>query len=424
MKIKNILLLSLLALSFASCSKEDDPGIEQQEPVDAVVSFIAKATTQPGTKAEGTPTDTKIYSLNAYIADKDGNVVGYGRTGAIEGENGFSSDKTVDRIEGILVKIVPNLNATYQAVLIANIVECQVKKLNEIVEKAGLNKAIGKYAAGEKALPMVRTLDISGLEESKKQGDVYVTNNWIDNAGGAVKETAEATTAVELTRMLARVTVNKITVNLSGYQPIEGQQATFKLETLSLVNVRSGADLELKGIGAYVKGYQSDQYVFKPQDTGWIIPSDGNGNLDGVGNVIKGAIVSGLSKTIINVEAVNQHEYSAADLGFIRYIFPNGAKVDSDVQNLYETGLVIGGKFQRAPGYPEELKHFRVYLRDSNASDALRRVVANTSYSLDITISGEGSGDENHPQDNLDIKVTITAEGWKPMEQEEVVTPQ
>ena len=86
--------------------------------------------------------------------------------------------------------------------------------------------------------------------------------------------------------------------------------------------------------------------------------------------------------------------------------------------------MVIGGKFQRAPGYPEELKHFRVYLRDSNASDALRRVVANTSYSLDITISGEGSGDENHPQDNLDIKVTITAEGWKPMEQEEVVTPQ
>lgn len=228
MKIKNILLLSLLALSFASCSKEDDPGIEQQEPVDAVVSFIAKATTQPGTKAEGTPTDTKIYSLNAYIADKDGNVVGYGRTGAIEDESDFNAEKTVDRIEGILVKIVPNLNAKYQAVLIANIADCQVKKLNEIVGKAGLDKAIGNYAAGDKALPMVRTLEISGLKESEKQGDGYVTNNWINNADdGVVKRTAEETEAVELTRMLARVTVNKITVNLSGYQPIEGQQATF-----------------------------------------------------------------------------------------------------------------------------------------------------------------------------------------------------
>lgn len=423
MKIKNILLLSLLALSFASCSKEDDPGIEQQEPVDAVVSFIAKATTQPGTKAEGTPTDTKIYSLNAYIADTDGNVVGYGRKGAIEGESGFSSDKTVDKIDGILVKIVPNLNATYKAVLIANIADCQVKNLNEIAGKAGLDKAIEKYAAGDKALPMVRTLNISGLKESEKQNGVYVTNNWIDNAGGAVKDTQGAATAVELTRMLARVTVNKITVNLSGYEPIEGQQATFKLETLSLVNVRSGADLELKGIGAYVKGYQSSQYVFKPQDTGWIIPSDGNGNLEGAENVTKGAIVPGLSGSI-SASAENTKTYSAADLGFTRYIFPNGAKVDSDVQNLYETGLVIGGKFQRAPGYPEELKHFRVYLRDSNASDALRRVVANTSYLLDITISGEGSGDENHPQDNLDIIVTITAEGWEPMEQEEEVTPQ
>ena len=191
--------------------------------------------------------------------------MGYGRTGAIEDESDFNAEKTVDRIEGILVKIVPNLNAKYQAVLIANIADCQVKKLNEIVGKAGLDKAIGNYAAGDKALPMVRTLEISGLKESEKQGDGYVTNNWINNADdGVVKRTAEETEAVELTRMLARVTVNKITVNLSGYQPIEGQQATFKLETLSLVNVRSGADLELKGIGDYVKGYQSNQYVFEP----------------------------------------------------------------------------------------------------------------------------------------------------------------
>lgn len=435
MKIKNILLLSLSLLVFASCSKDDDGTVVQREPVDAVVSVKAVATSQK-TKAEGKVIGNEefIQTLTAYVFDKDGNLAG---TGTKTAENDKSS---VGDIDGILIRITPGSDGitsadNYKMVLLANtnVASMSIKSLTDLKNATGLGNAIGTYKVGTSYMPMVSDeLILSGIKKSEKNASGnWTTNNWASKGGGAVKESSDDATEIPLTRMLARVEVSSVTVNLKdGLTAYEG--ATFNLKTIALMNVRTNADYTLKGIGDYVKGYQSDGYKYFPEgaDSGWWLPVDKDDNVaeDGKTGTETCAVVEELSQEYdFGADgAFNEEtEYVFGDPiknptvknpAFYRYIYPNSTK-ESGAK--FETGLVVGGEFVFQGG-KKATKHFIVILRDPKG---IREVLPNTVYQVAVYIQGEGSEDENHPQKTTEVTATITVKDWEEIKQFEDLGP-
>ena len=440
MKIKNILLLSLSLLVLASCSKDDDGTVVQKEPVDAVISVMATAVLQK-TKAEGAVIGKEefIQTLTAYVFDSKGVLAGSGTATSL-------GNNSVSEIEGILIKITPGSDGitsadSYKMVLLANtnVASMSIGSLDDLKKATGLGNAIGTYKVGTSYIPMVSDeLTLSGIKKSERNASGnWTTNNWASKGGGAVKESSAEATEIPLTRMLARVEVSSVTVNLkdgltgSGNVAYEG--ATFNLKTIALMNVRTNADYTLKGIGDYVKGYQSDGYKYFPDgaDSGWWLPVDKDNNVAENGQ-------TGSETCDVVKELSQEYDFGAAGAfneeeeyvfgdpisnpavknpAFYRYAYPNSPKASGA---KYETGLVVGGEFVFQGG-KKATKHFIVILRDPKTG--IREVLPNTVYQVAVYIQGEGSEDENHPQKTAEVSATITVKAWDPIKQEEDLGP-
>lgn len=418
MKIKNIIWIFLAALSFASCTKDNEGDNIPQEPVDAVISLTAVASNQK-TKADANTVgrmEDWIKSLNAYVfKNTTGELAGYKRV------EDLSLQSRISEIDGILIKIVPGADGKsteqFTLVLLANIGDQTFNSLNDLKKATSLGGKLADYKVGSSFLPMVsEILTFTGVKKSEKNpSGGYTTNNWVNDGGGTVAEIKNEATEVRLTRMVSRVEVDEVSINLSG---TDYEGSTFSLKTIALVNVRTGVDVLRQGIGSYVKGYQSTGYNYIPvKDKGWWIPTT-------AAETYTTTLEPSLSQSytfagIANGEYTFDEYNASTNPQFFRYVFPN-AKISAGAE--YETGVVVGGIFKYQSG-KEALKHFIVKLNDPNASDKSPEVLANTVYKLKISIEGEGSEDENHPQETAGIKATITVKDWEVIEQNENLPP-
>ena len=84
---------------------------------------------------------------------------------------------------------------------------------------------------------------------------------------------------------------------------------------------------------------------------------------------------------------------------------------------IYETGLILVVEFKNAAGV-KSTKHMRVLLKDNGADD-VPEVLMNHVYKLNITITGEGSANEDDIRLNAHISAKIEVAPWNVIEQNE-----
>lgn len=421
MKLRNIFLASLAVCTMASCSKDNDGIDTPKAPVDAYVSFSATALTQqskatvPVGDVEGLNIKNEkiIKTLRAYIfRATDGVLAGQGE---VRAEN-MQDNSSVETIGHIVVKVTPEADETaatadqFVAVLLANTEDVSIGNLSDL-ENSTLTKSIENYTPGVSFLPMVSSkIYFTGLIPYDKEKDIH-RENWAPQGGTAgspvqVKYSSdEALTVptdydkVKLNRLVARVQVEALTFNIKENY----ENATFELDTISLVNVRSKASFDA-GVGDYVKGYQSPGYAEVQK---WICP----------GSVVKKELAQEFDSKYADIKDAGKtfnfntdNNYKADK--FYCYAFPNAPKTDG----TYETALLITGKFQRNSAAPVETKNFRVILKDKDKS---AEVLANTVYKLTVNVTGEGSKNEDNIELNAHVAATIEVAPWNVIEQNE-----
>nr|WP_129729842.1 fimbrial protein [Parabacteroides goldsteinii] len=432
MKLRNLFLSMLAVCVCASCSKDDDSIKGPVEPVDAYISIAATSLTQ--TKAAlptlregstdvtpktdiGSDDEKFISTLTAYVFKNEEGDQSLSTIGTAKSENGQS----VTEIKHIPIKVTPDQtdptkpsSSKFIVILVANGKLLTPKNLEEFktltltddistcIDKKRL-PMVSELIPCEELIPIVKGAGEDGASTS------YV-ENWVTKDGKVVSVKDQSTdpsskpdnvTPVELTRLVARVQVDKITFNYPD------ELAQFELENLSIVNVHSTSTFE-EGNGEYVKGYASDKY--SPADK-WISENSS----------MKKNLAQAYEKCILgkgqgdhdnldwSVEAIKS-EYPQ----FISYAFSNPENVD------HKTALLISGKFIRNSNAPDvkETRNFRVFLDDPKDSEG-PMVKRNHIYKLNVTITGEGSSNEDKIELNAHVSAEITVANWSIIEQTE-----
>ena len=406
-------MASLALLTFASCSKDDGNEPEKpKEPVDAVFSIQLS---DLATKAiggvddginEGTINEKYIKTLNTYVfkqgtSSETSTIVAYKRSEAkgADGENG------IRQVEDIIVKVVPNSDYTTSAdqfimVMVANIDDKSFNTLEDL-EKATLKDDITLFN-GEKfvSLPMVsETIKFGNLYPSKKAEDGTWTpvKNWVRSDGTVYKTEVEGPDEIKLIklkRLVARVQIDKIIINMSDRYP----GASFRLLNMSLANVRAETTMQV-GQGAYLKGYQSPNFD-EVTGKGIIIPDNGS-------NVKACFTKEFTDPTYYSKKELFDEENTALEgKTFSRYVFTNIKSGDTG----YDTGILLSGYFKASNKVENEgeLRHFWISLNKGGEV----KVLPNTIYRLLVTINGEGSKNEDNPELTAGVTADITVADW------------
>lgn len=426
MKLRSLFLSTLVVCAFASCSKDGDGIKGPVEPVDAYISVAATALPQVRSKAEEDTekknNETFINELHAFVfkvpaenaGEEEMTLVGQQKVSA-------DADKSVSEIKHIIVKVTPDMvnpNSPsadqFKLVLVANPGKDLSPTTLDDLRKAVLTKSIEQYPFSSKPyLPMVSdVINVKGLVPSKITEGTTTTyrENWVDNERVTASEPADTDEetskpsgagTISLTRLVARVQVEQIVSTIESNYP----GATFQLTNLALVNVRPLATME-GGKGGdtyeYVKGFESDNY--KPIQE-WIYPGF-------TGAAIADEFRTSLSHSYENKDIIFSKDYNSWQPGddsedkFYSYAFPNST-------DKYRTALLITGIFKRrAADKNGEIKNFRVILQDKDKGEQIE-VLRNNVYKLNITISGEGSSNEDKIELNAHVSATIETEKWQ-----------
>lgn len=440
MKLRNIFLASLAVCTMASCSKDETIDYSQMGPVDAYVSLAATSAIQ--TKAtvdtEGNELLTGekyINSLTAYVFKQtDGALAGVKHLTVEEAnktDNGkmLVGDFGLKAINHIVVKVTPNAEGTsstdqFTAVIVANCEQLNVSSLTDLKSKtiATALTTPADVKDGKAYLPMASDeINFGGLVPNIVVNGVTstYTENWLNGASIYGQESSadpegipeQVTSSISLKRLVARVQVEKLIFNLEDQYP----GASFKLTNLALVNVRPTSTVEI-GNGQYVKGYKSAAYAVSQK---WISPSS--------------TFASALGKTYTyeavtgNNQEVNFNDASHSDDKFCVYAYSNEVVPAEQIaaeapytndNNIYQTALLIAGKFKRSQEVTGdgEVRHFRVLLKDGTNPV---KVLANHVYKLTVTITGEGSPNEDEIRLNTHVAATIEVAPWNVIEQTE-----
>ncbi|WP_075555942.1 fimbrial protein [Parabacteroides timonensis] len=431
MKLRNLFLSTLVVCVCASCSKDDDSIKGPVEPVDAYISIAATSLTQ--TKAAlptlregstdvtpktdiGSDDEKFISTLTAYVFKNEEGDQSLSTIGTAKSENGQS----VTEIKHIPIKVTPDQtdprkpsSSKFIVILVANGKLLTPKNLEEF-KSLTLTDDISTCITN-KRLPMVsESISCQGLIPIVKGAgedgaSTIYAENWItkdkiisfENSITDSSDKPDGVTPIELTRLVARVQVDKITFNYPD------ELAQFELENLSIVNVHSTSTFE-EGDGEYVKGYVSDKY--SPADK-WISEN----------SPIKDKLAQAYTKCILGKgeKAAESIDWLAETVEskypqFISYAFSNPENVD------HKTALLISGKFIRNSNAPDvkETRNFRVFLDDPKDSGG-PMVKRNHIYKLNVTITGEGSSNEDKIELNAHVSAEITVANWSIIEQTE-----
>ncbi|WP_293670651.1 fimbrial protein [uncultured Parabacteroides sp.] len=441
MKLRNIFLASLAVCTMASCSKDETIDYSQMGPVDAYVSLAATSAIQ--TKAtvdkngdELLSGEKYINSLTAYVfldkgatdADKTFAAVKHLTVATNEEAALVSNETGLLGIDHIIVKVTPDASGTsssdnFIAVLVANADQVTVSNLAELKNKV-ITKSVENYTPAVVAAKTCYLPMVSGeIKFGKLVPNIIVdgdqktyTENWI-NSGSTTTISQTSTendptiiptglNKVTLTRLVARVQVESVTVKIVDNYP----GARFKLEHLSLVNVRPTATIET-GAGNYVKGYQSSGYG--PSERAWIFDTNGST----VSTLVKAYNIL-LDEGGTPGSDVKKWGKEDTDK-FCSYIFGNPEVTKENEATVYQTALLISGTFYKnKEDKTGSEKNFRVFLQDIETKGPIM-VIPNNVYKLNVTVTGEGSPNENEILLNAHVAATIEVAPWNVIEQTE-----
>lgn len=438
MKLRNLFLSTLVVCAFSACTKDDD-GIQLPvEPVDASISFATTTLTQTkaGNDTEGSENKNKetfVNELYAFIFKvPEGEIDKEKMTFVGSGKAKSDGNESVTTINHILIKVTPNpqdeklaSKDEFKAVLVANPgsnFSTSYASLADL-QDATLTNSIEKYPFKDSPyLPMVsEVIEVTNIVPIIKGETTTYNENWVSTKSTVTvsspddKEVTkpEGAGTIELVRLVARVQVEQIISKI--HEAYEG--SSFELTNLSLVNVRPLATMvDGKGDGTYeyVKGFQSGNYTEYDR---WIYPAFKD-------QLITDNHKNALSKEYQDVTFSNKKEsWTPNDDKFYSYAFPNYSVPDQNLDLIseppYNTALLITGVFKRnAADNVGTVKNFRVILQDKTLQEPIQ-VVRNNVYKLVITLTGEGSSNEDKIELNAHVSAEITVNPWNVVYQEE-----
>ena len=414
------LFLSFLAVvSFSACSNDEGPGIEvPKEPVDAYLSTVAtpETLTRSVKSAEQVPFDEYINTLTALVFTEGGDF--YTQKTVSSKDN---DGKSVSEITGISVKVLPNYenpeagsSTKFQVVLIANggtaIENNSVKNIADLSTKI-TTPSIDGLGDEKSYLPMSSAiLTVTGL---KYNGD----ENWIDGNDEKVKYDKGQATAVSLTRLVSQVKLGSVAVNFSSdfYK-----DANFIIDEVYLVNVRKNAYFLPSSIskdaqervgeseGESYENSTSDFFRGGPEtfttEDGLIANNDDNSTYN------RELYALSLEDEISLKNGATTPENSF--VGFSPYVYPSVVR-----EGEYQTRLVLSCRyrFQEALDYTQKYFHVVIGNKDELGGDATQAysgIVANSVYTIDVTITGEGSPTPDKYVPTAELTVNMTVEPW------------
>lgn len=422
MRIRNILLGGMFVVLMAGCSKDETVDYSTMGSVDAYVSFGVKTDTQ--TKATTDDSGTNVFnneanikSLTAYIFKISGadTILAANKTVSLT-----MGETTINEIKHLNVKVTPTSDGTsssdtFVAVFLGN---CEISSTPSTLtnlRKMVLTKNADNYAFGD-YLPMVsKIIKFTGLKPNIKTETLTTTSttfyeNWVKTGGGIT--TTEASTTdpetisaslypssdyVVMTRLISRVQVESISVKLTDYPG-----ASLKVVGVALANVKPQSTFEA-GTGDYLRGYSSTAYA--PVQY-WIAPNSSiKDSFKSSDYEIKAANGATTTTTFENTDTKK----------FIKYIFSNGARTSNDVNaahtdGIYETGLIIIADFTNAANVTTRT-HMRVLLKDASV-DNITKVLPNYIYKLTISVTGEGSPNEDDLLLNAHVSAKVVVNPW------------
>lgn len=439
MKLRNLFLSTLVVCAFSACTKDDD-GIQLPvEPVDASISFATTTLTQTkaGNDTEGSENKNKetfVNELYAFVFKVPNGETNEGKMTLVGSGKATSADgESVMTINHIIIKVTPNpqdeklaSKDEFKAVLVANPGSAfSTKSFASLADlkAATLTNSIENYPFEDSPyLPMVsEVIEVTNIVPIIKGETTTYNENWVStkntvtvpsNDDKEVTKPKDAGT-IELVRLVARVQVEQIISKI--HEAYEG--SSFELTNLSLVNVRPLATMvDGKGDGTYeyVKGFQSENYTEYDR---WIYPAFKD-------QLITDNHKKALSKEYQGVTFSNEMDsWTPIDDKFYSYAFPNysvpGQNLDLISEPPYNTALLITGLFKRnAADNVGTVKNFRVILQDKTLQEPIQ-VVRNNVYKLVITLTGEGSSNEDKIELNAHVSAEITVNPWNVVYQKE-----
>lgn len=397
-------------------------------PVDAYVSFGVTAAMQTKADVEAITNEGNVQKLTALIykgepTDDDATFVA-SKTEALTEADIEGGKTTINEIKHIIVKVTPNADGTsssdvFTAVFLGN---CELNDVSApatlgALKKAVLTKKANEYAIGT-YLPMVsKTIRIEGLKPTITKNNETTTywENWVKDGGGVVPSNADNDAAqvapssyntsdhVVLTRLISRVEVESVTLSITEYP-----NATIELVGIALANIKNESTF-VGGEGDYVKGYESDAYKASQY---WIDPNSEENT----------SFFMAYGGDDYKTTGLAEKKISFKNNKYQKYIFSNVPRTTTEVKEahtdgIYETGVILIVNFTNAAGEPS-IRHLRVLLKD-NTSTSVPEVLKNYIYKLNITITGEGSPNEDEILLNTHVAAVIEVAPWNVIEQNE-----
>lgn len=420
MKLRNLILGSLVACTLASCSKDDEGGAGTPQDMDAYLS-IAAVSSDLGTKASSAGNDETgelkervVNTLTAFVFSEDGKFVISKKVSADDAgviTETVGTEKSVSAITGIHVKVkgVSTPGATtetkFKVVLVANM-DVTASSLTDLEATTTPDiKTIG--AIGTSYLPMSSTVltieNIKPVQATESLTDQH-TMNWYNGGNLPVYSTgtdassvpAGVTNKVVLTRAISRVQIESLqTAFIDQYAG-----ASFTVDSIYLVNLRATETIMGKEntTAGYYRGGLADYSILDK------LINPGSTAVTGTSTFWKkytaDNVLSGTPNT------------SFAD--FKSYMYVNEAS-DANGQTL--TRLIIAGDLNLKNGQEMGRKYFHIPLKDIVGGS--NNVANNKIYKIIATITGEGNPDPDRILENACINFTVKVDNWKVVNQTE-----
>lgn len=420
MKLRNLILGSLVACTLASCSKDDEGGAGTPQDMDAYLS-IAAVSSDLGTKASSAGNDETgelkervVNTLTAFVFSEDGKFVISKKVSADDAgviTETVGTEKSVSAITGIHVKVkgVSTPGATtdtkFKVVLVANM-DVKASSLTDLEATTTPDiKDIG--AIGTSYLPMssiVLTIENIKPVQATESLTGQHTMNWYNGGNLPVYSTgtdassvpAGVTNKVVLTRAISRVQIESLqTAFIDQYA-----DASFTVDSIYLVNLRATETIMGKEntTAGYYRGGLADYSVLDKL----INPNS---------TAVTGTSTFWKKYTADNVLSGTSNK-SFAD--FKSYMYVNEAS-DANGQTL--TRLIIAGDLKLKNGQEMGRKYFHIPLKDIVGGS--NNVANNKIYKIIATITGEGNPDPDRILENACINFTVKVDNWKVVNQTE-----
>lgn len=366
MKLKHLFLAGLAIGAFAACSNENEPQeLNNGAPASLAIQVVNPVTKAP-TVANGSASESAINDIYVAVFDAAGNFIADKDATADE-----LTDKTIyfDNSRGL------RAGQTYQVMVIAN-----VKGKTGIT----LPTASKTFADYQK---LVSNLANATVDNKFIMSGMKTTEAALVAAPEGSAENPENTISVEVSRIVAKVELNKISVNFSD-KALEAGAQSFTLTDAYLVNGRSQSKIYNGASTASV--YDATAGFLQGKAHNQILFAD---------HVANAPVEPSYIKTHTTGNTVSNKASWTNDI-FKAYVLAN----ESDVNPTY---LILNGYITFKNGSAPKNLFYKVLIEDDGNAGLAKKVLRNSVYQIEANITGISGG-----ADPADLQVKVTVANW------------